>query len=87
MNWIYFVKGFFEEIHPLFVFIAVGVFLYGLAKSPVLAIAMGATLFAFVILVRGRWLLRLFILMWLVAATHDALTGQLYPHVVSRARF
>jgi hypothetical protein len=57
--------------------IAVGVFIYGIAHHPILACAMFVLLTAFVVMTHRRWTLRLIVLVILVCAVHDTLTGKI----------
>jgi hypothetical protein len=58
--------------------IAIGVFVYGIAHHPLLAIAMFVLLTAFVIMTHGRWTLRLIVAVVLVCAVHDTITGEIF---------
>ncbi len=76
----------FEALPALFPLAGVAAFLYGLAYSATLAVIMGAVLLAFVIVTRGRWLLRLLIAVVLIAVIHDALTGELNVASTNRVK-
>jgi hypothetical protein len=58
--------------------IAIGVFVYGIAHHPLLAIAMFVLLLAFVVMTHGRWTLRLIVAVILVCAIHDTITGEIF---------
>jgi hypothetical protein len=63
-----------------------GLFLYSLAHNAPLAVVTGAALLSYVILARGHRLVRLLIVAVLIAAIHDALTGEIPSHLTDLTR-
>jgi hypothetical protein len=73
------ISDIFNDVPWWFPLIGIAVFIHGIAHHPILAVAMFALLLAFVVMTHRRWTLRLIVAVFLVAAVHDLLTGQLNP--------
>jgi hypothetical protein len=87
MNELNALSDIFNDVPWQFPLIAIGVFIYGIAHHPILAVAMFALLLAFVIMTHGRWTLRLIVAVILICAVHDTLTGEIFgpPAIVTPA--
>jgi hypothetical protein len=72
------ISDIFNDVPWWFPLIGIAVFMYGIAHHPILAIAMFALLLAFVVMTHRRWTLRLIVLVILVCAVHDTLTGEIF---------